>query len=51
MEAVPRFWVNTLDLCSVADGTFDGFADFSSGLALWDYAGGLLSVLSLGCYK
>ncbi len=31
-----------LDLCSVADGTFDGFADFSSGLALWDYAGAAL---------
>ena len=31
-----------LDLCSVADGTFDGFVDFSSGLALWDYAGAAL---------
>ena len=31
-----------LDLCSVADGTFNGFADFSSGLALWDYAGAAL---------
>ncbi len=28
-----------LDLCSVADGTFDGYIDFSSGLAIWDYAG------------
>ncbi len=31
-----------LDLCGVADGTFDGFIDFSSGLALWDYAGAAL---------
>jgi len=37
-----------LDLCSVADGTFDGFADFSSGLALWDYAGAALICLESG---
>ncbi len=34
--------VVALLICSVADGTFDGFADFSSGLALWDYAGAAL---------
>tara|TARA_B100001250_G_scaffold358370_1_gene334638 strand:+ start:257 stop:1015 length:759 start_codon:yes stop_codon:yes gene_type:complete len=31
-----------LDLCCVADGTFDGFVDFSSGLSIWDYAGAAL---------
>jgi myo-inositol-1(or 4)-monophosphatase len=31
-----------LDLCSVADGSFDGFIDFSSGLSVWDYAGAAL---------
>jgi len=31
-----------LDLCCVADGAFDGFVDFSSGLAIWDYAGAAL---------
>ena len=31
-----------LDLCCGADGTFDGFVDFSSGLAIWDYAGAAL---------
>ena len=31
-----------LDLCGVADGSFSGFVDFSSGLALWDYAGAAL---------
>ncbi len=31
-----------LDLCCVADGTFDGFVDFSPGLAVWDYAGAAL---------
>ncbi|MCH1512169.1 MAG: inositol monophosphatase [Acidimicrobiales bacterium] len=31
-----------LDLCGVADGSFDGFIDFSSGLSAWDYAGAAL---------
>ena len=31
-----------LDLCAVADGTFDGFIDFGTGLAPWDYLGGAL---------
>ncbi|HJM28194.1 MAG: inositol monophosphatase [Acidimicrobiales bacterium] len=31
-----------LDLCCIADGTFDGFIDFGSGLAIWDYAGAAL---------
>ena len=31
-----------LDLCAVADGTFDGFIDFSSGLSPWDHAGAVL---------
>lgn len=31
-----------LDLCAVADGTFDGFVDCGTGLAPWDYLGGVL---------
>lgn len=32
-----------LDLCAVADGTFDGYADCGpDGHAVWDYLGGLL---------
>jgi len=31
-----------LDLCAVADGTFDGFIDFSSGLSPWDHVGAVL---------
>ena len=31
-----------LDLCKVADGSFDGFVDMGEGLALWDYAGAAL---------
>ena len=31
-----------LDLCKVADGSFDAFVDMGEGLALWDYAGAAL---------
>lgn len=31
-----------LDLCAVADGTVDAFVDLGTGLAPWDYLGGLL---------
>jgi myo-inositol-1(or 4)-monophosphatase len=31
-----------LDMCAVADGTADGFVDFGTGLAAWDYLGALL---------
>lgn len=31
-----------LDMCAVADGTFDGFMDYGVGLAPWDYLGALL---------
>lgn len=31
-----------LDLCKVADGSFDGFVDTGEGLAIWDYAGAAL---------
>ncbi len=31
-----------LDLCAVADATFDGFVDCGVGLAPWDYLGGAL---------
>ena len=31
-----------LDLCAVADGTFDAFVDCGVGLAPWDYLGALL---------
>ena len=32
-----------LDLCKVADGSFDAFVDMGEGLALWDYAGAALN--------
>lgn len=31
-----------LDLCAVADGTFDAFVDVDSAHGVWDYVGGLL---------
>ena len=31
-----------LDLCKVADGSFDAFIDAGEGLAIWDYAGASL---------
>lgn len=31
-----------LDICAVADGTADAFADYGVGLAPWDYLGALL---------
>ena len=31
-----------LDLCKVADGSFDAFVDIGEGLAIWDYAGAAL---------
>ncbi len=31
-----------LDLCKVADGSFDAFVDVGEGLAIWDYAGAAL---------
>ncbi len=31
-----------LDLCKVADGSFDAFVDMGEGLAIWDYAGAAL---------
>lgn len=31
-----------LDLCAVADGTFDAFIDYGVGLAVWDYLGAVL---------
>ena len=31
-----------LDMCAVADGTADAFADYGTGLAPWDYLGALL---------
>ncbi len=31
-----------LDMCAVADGTADGFADYGTGLAAWDYLGAML---------
>ena len=31
-----------LDLCKVADGSFDAFVDAGEGLAIWDYAGASL---------
>ncbi len=31
-----------LDLCAVADGTFDGFLECGGGLSPWDYLGGVL---------
>ncbi|MFV2039844.1 MAG: inositol monophosphatase [Acidimicrobiales bacterium] len=37
-----------LDLCAVADGTFDAFADCSLGLAPWDYLGALHVCLEAG---
>ena len=37
-----------LDLCGVADGSFDGYVDFSSGLALWDYSGAALICYEAG---
>lgn len=37
-----------LDLCAVADGTFDGFADCGVGLAPWDYLGALLVCIEAG---
>lgn len=37
-----------LDLCAVADGTFDGFADCGVGLAPWDYLGALHICLEAG---
>ena len=29
-------------MCAVADGTADGYVDFGTGLAPWDYLGALL---------
>jgi len=37
-----------LDICAVADGTFDGFVDCGVGLAPWDYYGALLVCLEAG---
>jgi len=37
-----------LDLCAVADGTFDGFVDCGVGLAPWDYLGALLVCTEAG---
>lgn len=37
-----------LDLCAVADGTFDAFADCGVGLAPWDYLGALLICTEAG---
>lgn len=31
-----------LDMCAVADGTADAFADYGTGLRPWDYLGALL---------
>ena len=31
-----------LDLCKIADGSFDAFVDTGKGLAIWDYAGAAL---------
>ena len=31
-----------MDLCKVADGSFDAFVDIGEGLAIWDYAGAAL---------
>lgn len=38
----------SLDICAVADGTFDGFIDCSAGLASWDYYGALLVCIESG---
>ncbi len=37
-----------LDLCSVADGTLDGFVDADGALAVWDYLGALLVCAEAG---
>ena len=37
-----------LDICAVADGTFDGFVECGGGLAPWDYYGALLVCLEAG---
>ena len=37
-----------LELCAVADGSLDGYIDFSAGLGAWDYLGGLLVCAEVG---
>lgn len=42
-EQYRAYGAAALDLCAVADGTFDAFVDCAArGLAPWDYLGGLL---------
>ncbi len=37
-----------LDLCAVADGTFDGFVDCGVGLSPWDHLGATLICVEAG---
>src|SRR4029077_12274636 len=45
------FGAAALDLCAVADGTFDGYVDcFDNSHAPWDYLGGLLVCTEAGAH-
>lgn len=43
------YGATALELCGVADGSFDGYSDFGSrGLGVWDYLGAMLVCMECG---